>query len=316
MPLVLNLAISIFILMLSSVLLSESIEAFGSKLSLSHSFTGAIISPMFTSLPELVVLVTSIIILGRISGSEIAAGTIIGEPFMVSSLGFAAMAISYMIGKNGLRARDIDPIIPRTFLIMAGTFPIMLIPALFGGMLLRVFVIVLLIILYILIVRYFTRHRRNSQNNGNQEGRKFKSTIIILISGIILLLIGSVLIVNSINDISILYHLNAEITALFLVPIGTIIPETMVAVIWAYKGKINLAIGALVGEEFLFTTIYPIIGILFTKWVVYWQGSLAVVLTSIFSILAGLSLIGKNRRILALLFSFFTLIIFIILIVY
>jgi len=290
---ILDLILSLVLLIISSMLFTESVEQIGNSLNFAHSFTGAIISPLFTSVPELVVIIISIVIVGGGQGSDIASGTIIGEPFMVSSLGFFLLSLSYIIGRNNFKSIKLDNVFSRTFIVLSIVFPIMLIPVYFHGLFSKIFSSILLALIYILLLSYYRKKGTNISEESEKREKTF-STLIKLSIGFIILLIGSDLLIKTINSISISYRIDAEVVSILIIPIGTILPETMNAVIWAFKGKINLAIGALIGEEVLFATFYPIIGILFTRWLIDRNGSIAIILTSVFSFITGI-LILKNK---------------------
>ncbi len=304
------LILSLFLLILSSILFTESIEQIGNRLKFAHSFTGTIISPLFTSIPELVVIMISIIVVGGGQGSDIASGTIIGEPFMVSSLGFFLLSISFIMGKNSFKSIKLDRVFSSAFVLIAIMFPVMLIPVYFHIIFSRIFTSLFLALMYFIILYYYQKRGTNISEE-NSKNDKAIPMLIKLSIGFIILLIGSDILIKTINSISISYRLDAEVVSIIVIPLGTIIPETMNAVIWAFRGKINLAVGALLGEELLFATFYPILGIVMTRWLIDRNGSIAIFLTSIFSFFAGI-LIWKNKGWqLLMLLSFMMLIIFI-----
>jgi len=312
---ILNLILSLLLLIISSLLFTESIERIGNSLKFAHSFTGAIISPLFTSIPELVVIIISITIVGGAQGSDIASGTIIGEPFMVSSIGFFLLSLSYIIGKNNFKSVELDSVFSRTFIVLSIVFPVMLIPVYFHGLFSKIFSTILLALIYILILSYY---RKNGMNISEEikKTERIAITLIKLSIGFIILLIGSDLLIKTIDSISISYRIDAEVVSILIIPIGTILPETMNAMIWAFRGKINLAIGALIGEEVLFATFYPIIGIAFTRWLIDRSGSIAIIFTSMFSLVAGILILKNKGWQFLLLLSFMILGIFIYIIFY
>ncbi len=315
MAIVLNLIISLVLLIVASILFTESIEKIGNAMKYAHSFTGTIISPLFTSLPELIVIIISIVVVGDGKGSEIVAGTIIGEPFMVSSLGFFLLALSFFFGRNSLRNTKIDTIFPRIFVIFSLIFPIMLIPAFFHGLAVKLITVILLISIYILILNYFQKNRTNEEGSDSKNERKIILMFKLLV-GFAIMLIGSYFLIKTIDSITVTYRIGAELISIIVIPIGTILPETFNAMIWSYKGKMNLAVGSLIGEELLFGTFYPIIGILITKWVIDISGLIAIALTSLFSIITG-SLMWKTKFwIWALLMSFIVLVLYVLAVFY
>jgi cation:H+ antiporter len=91
---ILSLLGSIFLVFVASLLFINALEWLGHHLKLGSSFVGAILSPLFTSLPELIVILIAIFSKIGETGSEIGIGTIFGEPFMVSSLSYGLVGIA------------------------------------------------------------------------------------------------------------------------------------------------------------------------------------------------------------------------------
>lgn len=301
------------ILIVSSFILTLTIEDIGKRGKFSDSFTGSVISPIFTTLPPLVVIILALVVIGSEPGSEIAAGTIIGEPFMVSAVGFPIVAITLLISKRRGRQEELDAVLPKMFIFMGLVFPIMLIPLFFNLLAIRISVAILLVFLYIVFLRFIKGGARNEEAI-DAKIADLRLLILIAISGMVFLLAGSAVLVTGINSLALKANVNHELLTILIVPIGTIAPETMNSLIWASRGKTNLALGALTGEEMVFATLYPALGILASQWIITVDGILAIALTSFFSILIGLiSLKFRNALFVFLIFfaSFVTFLIFI-----
>lgn len=283
-----EIATGIVMLIVSSLLLTMSIEEIGKRGRFSESFTGAVISPIFTALPELVVIVLALLLIGSESGSEIAAGTIIGEPFMVSAIGFPAVAMVLLAARKRGKVEDVKPVLSRTLVFMGLIFPIMLIPWHFNSIAVKVLVSVVLVLLYYVFFKSI-RGKENLEVEATVIRIRNKPLLwFITGAGVVLLLVGSTLLVRGINGFYLSTGVSQELITILLVPIGTIVPETLNAVIWAHRGKTSLAIGAMAGEEMYFATFFPALGILASRWVITFNGVLAIVLTSSFSIVVGL----------------------------
>ncbi|MEM0140997.1 MAG: hypothetical protein QXN66_03050 [Thermoplasmatales archaeon] len=278
-----GIIIGVLALVFSSLALTASIENIGSKLRFSDSLTGALLSPMFTALPELIIIAEAIILIGRSPGSEIAAGTIIGEPFMVSSLGMPAAVIVLSISKRKRgELEKIDGSLSRIMLLLGIVFPIMLIPHFLNTILVRIAVSLCLVLIYVALIFLL---------KGQEEisGKRIPSKLFIVLvtAGLILLLSGSTILVSSINEFANQSGISRELMGILIIPIGTIVPETMNSLVWASKYRTNLSISALLGEELMFTTIFPAIGIAASSWIITYYGIVAVVLFSSFSIVVG-----------------------------
>lgn len=282
----LDIIAGIVMLIVSSFILTFSIEDIGKMGKFSDSFTGSVISPIFTALPELVIIITALAIIGFQSGSEIAAGTIIGEPFMVSAIGFPMMGIILFIARRKGKKEDLDEVLPKVFIFIGLVLPIMLVPWFFKILLVKILVAILLVFLYVIFLR-FVRGGRTEEEATNIEISGRGRLIAVLIVGVGLLLAGATILVRSIDSLASNLDVNRELITILIVPIGTIVPETMNSLIWASRGKTNLAVGALTGEEIYYATFFPALGMLASSWIITSDGILAVALTSFFSILIG-----------------------------
>jgi hypothetical protein len=73
------------IVFIAALIFTNAIEWIASQLKLGCSFVGAIIAPLFTSIPEMVVFLVAIFAYSGEAGKDIGVGTIYGQPFMASS---------------------------------------------------------------------------------------------------------------------------------------------------------------------------------------------------------------------------------------
>lgn len=278
----------IVLLVVSSFILTSTIEDLGKRGKFSSSFTGAIISPIFTSLPELIVILTALILVGNVSGSEIAAGTIIGEPFLVSAIGFPIMAIAMLAARRKGSGERLDAVMPKTMIFVGLVLPIMIIPSLFQSWPVRILIAAFLVIIYLLFARFVRQESLEESEFIVGEIRNRTALIFLIATGTVLLVAGSAILVRSVDNLAFQTGINRELIAILIIPIATIVPETLNSVIWGAKLKTNLAVGALLGEETFFATIYPMLAILASRWVITENGIVAIFLTSLFSIAIGL----------------------------
>jgi len=185
----------------------------------------------------------------------------------------------------------------------------MLVPFYFHFTAVRVSVAIILIFLYVIFLR-FVKGSGLVEEEPKVKIENLKLLVLALVTGIILLLAGSTILVGGINSLATELNVNRELLSILIIPIGGIAPETMNSFIWASRGKMNLAIGALIGEELLFATLYPALGIIASQWGITSQGILAIVLTSSFSILVGLISYRFRRAFYVYILFFVLLIVF------
>jgi cation:H+ antiporter len=105
---------SLVLVFISSLLFVNALEWLGNHLKLGSSFVGAILSPLFTSLPELIVILIAIFSNMGKAGPEIGIGTIFGEPFMASSLSYGLVGIAVIIGFFAKKRAGTTLVIDRT----------------------------------------------------------------------------------------------------------------------------------------------------------------------------------------------------------
>lgn len=279
----------IVMLIVSSFILTLTIEEIGKRGKFTERFTGTVISPIFTAMPELVIIIIALVLVGKEPGSEVAAGTIIGEPFMVSAIGFPVVALTLLLVRRKRKIEAIDPILSKSLIYFGLVFPIMLIPLFFGFVAVRITVAAVLVLLYLVFLLFVKGKETFEEEATSIRIRNRALLSLIVASGVVLLIGGSTMLVQGIDSLSLQTGINRELITILLVPIGTIVPETMNAIIWALRSKTSLAIGAMAGEEMYFATFFPALGILASQWVVTFNGIVAILLTSSFSIALGLT---------------------------
>jgi cation:H+ antiporter len=120
------------------------------------------------------------------------------------------------------------------------------------------------------------------------------SMVIQALCSAILLYIGSERLVDSVKELALHTGISEMGLALVIVPAATAIPETASALIWGYRGRDTLSIGALVGEKILYSTFYPGLGLLLTSWVLDSHAYMSVVATTVISLVL-LYYIAKQR---------------------
>jgi len=286
---VLNLLISMFIVFLAAIFFVNAIEYIGCKFYLGSSFVGAIVAPIFTSLPEMIVFIVALFG-GAPSGERIGIGTIFGQPFMASSLSYGLVGIMVLLGYY-LKRRDspilkIDKslIVPYAFITVL--YPTTLLPSFFGF---HKFFSIFFLFTYLMYV-YVMYKKGITEIIEDAESPYFckiipnpVGVIAQLSFAVVLLYIGSHELVNSVDILAREMGISALGLALIVVPAATAIPETASALIWGFRGKDTLSMGSLIGEKILYSTFYPGLGLLLTSWVLDIHAYLSVLATTIIS---------------------------------
>jgi cation:H+ antiporter len=291
---------SFALVFISSLLFINALEWIGHHLKLGSSFVGAILSPVFTSLPELIVILIAIFSNLGSTGSEIGIGTIFGEPFMASSLSYGLVGIAVIIGYFAKRRDSSTLVIDKTlavpYIFVIILFPLTLIPGFIHATWLRYLFGLMFLVFFIFYVQLMFRRRKNELIEESEElilAKFLPESIsyqrvglsVQILAAAVLLFIGSRYLVSSVAAIAEHIQVSPMGLAIIIIPAATAIPETITAIIWGFKGKDTMSIGSLVGEKILYCTFYPALGLFLTSWVLDIHAVFSVIVTSIISLI-------------------------------
>ena len=262
----------------ASLLFTEAAERLGEEMDLGSSFLGSVVSPLFTSTPELAVLLISVFLYGR-EGGDIGAGTVLGEPFTIATLSIPAIllaaAIGSALGRRG-RGMEVDRELSVPYAFFAILYPLVLLPAALAAS----------------YIAYAMSRRSGSPVEAEGPtiieralGGSRAAVAIQLAASVPLLLAGSYVMVGSTADMSRALGIPAISLSIIIIPLATALPETLSSLIWAFRGRDTLAVGALIGESVIFSTVYPALGILLTGWRLNSAAILSVAATELASII-------------------------------
>jgi cation:H+ antiporter len=303
--LILLLLLSILTVFISALLFVNAIEFLGSQYKIGGPFVGSILSPLFTSLPELIVLIVAVFGLGGAMGEAVGVGTIFGEPLMASSLSYGLVGILALVGyylkKREHKTLQVNTSLAIPFIFVTILFPLTLIPSLMASSIVRIlFGIGFLIAYFGYLIFMYRRKGLEQIENAKMPyicriiPSKSIGGFVQLIVSVVVLYFGAREMVGVVNQLALGLGLSAMGLAIIVVPAATAVPETASALIWGFRGQDSLSIASLVGEKVLYTTLFPGIGLLLTTWVLDIHAYLSVLATTTISIVM-LFLILKKR---------------------
>jgi cation:H+ antiporter len=290
-----GLIFNMVVVFVGSLLFVNAIEYLGCRFQLGGPFVSATLSPLFTSLPELIIFLVAIFSLGGISGQEIGVGTLFGQPFMASSLSYGLVGLVAIVGYRLKKRRDtvlsVSKHLTLPYIFITVLFPATLIPSLFNSSIVRYGFALLFFGAYAVYI-ILTARKKNLEAIEEAEkpyicrliGHPTYGGTLQLIAAVILIYFASTQMVASVKAIAEAIGINALGLSIILIPLATAIPETTSAIIWAWRGKDTLGVGALVGEKVLFATFYPALGLLLTAWVLDIYAYVSVVATTVVSL--------------------------------
>ncbi|GGP20232.1 sodium/calcium exchanger membrane region [Thermocladium modestius] len=270
----------IAIVMLGSYLFTEGAEGIGSRFSLSASFLGSVVSPVFTSMPEAVVILISMIEGAR----DVGVGTVFGEPFMAATISYSLVAVSALLG--GHVVLDVERSLSAPYILVIAAYPFTLLASAglhwIGGL--------ILLSAYLLFIIYM----RRGPPAGEGEYSSTRWFLPKLLLSIALMPLGSHLLIEGVESTANYLGVGELALSLVLVPLATALPETMSAMIWAFKGRGTLSVGALIGEQVVFSTLYPAVFLLTVGFPVGTAIEWSVTVTTLSSLIL-LPLVSRRR---------------------
>ena len=322
---ILSLLGSIALVFISSILFINVLEWLAHHLKLGSSFVGAIVSPLFTSLPELIVILIAIFSKMGETGPAIGIGTIFGEPLMASSLSYGlvgfAVIIGYLTKKRASATMVIDRTLSLPYIVIIVLFPLTLIPGFVHLSWVRFFFGFFFLTAFVVYISLMYRKRMAELIEKSEEliftrivpesdySEKIASAAQILVA-VGLLYFGSRYLVSSVANIAQGINISPLGLAMIVIPAATAIPETITAVIWGHKGQDTLSIGSLVGEKVLYSTFYPALGLFLTSWVLDIHAVFSVIVTTVISLILLYSILKRRLPWYALFLGFILFVVY------
>jgi len=290
---VLELIFGMVLVLFSALAFVNAIEFLGYRFGLGSSFVGAILSPLFTSLPELTVFLVALLS-GVRGGQEIGIGTIFGQPFMASSLSYGLVGLvvllGYRMGRRNSEKLRVDRSLALPYLFVTLLFPLTLIPGFVRNDHVRLaFGLFFLASFVVYMALMYSRKGAGVMEEAEKPffgilGREVEMAFLQLAVAVAVLYYGSERLVSAVSSIAAATGISPLGIALVLIPAATAIPETATALIWGYRGMDTLSLGSLVGEKILYSTFYPGVGLLFTSWVIDDHAVFSVITTTVVSL--------------------------------
>lgn len=277
-------AVSLTVLLKASDWFIESAEEIGLSLGASPFIIGVTIVAFGTSLPELAAGVASVLS----NESEIVVNTVVG-----SNIANIALVLGLV------------PIVARKITLEYNIWHIDM-PYLWGSAFLFGFVLldgqVLLYesILLLIGIVVFLYYSFRGQGDGNQEDKKKASvrSYIMLVVGGVLVWLAADYTITAIKELSAIAGIPPGVIALTMVAVGTSLPEIIVSLSAARKGKPSIAVGNVLGSNIFNTFVVMSIPSFFGEleipdMVLQFSLPLMICLTMLFGIMS------NNRRITA-----------------
>jgi len=249
---ILVLAVSLYFLSKSADWFTESAEKIGLWLRISPFLVGVTIVAIGTSLPELFSSIFAVIE----GSSEIVAGNVIGSNItnILLILGVSALVAKKIKIEESFLRIDLMVFITSVFILFLVSL---------NGVITFVETLVLLTcfvtyIFYIIKTKKTVEPKEVKPLDVKRESLK-PSVYIKLIISVIVLFISAKYTIDGIIAISESFAIGTEIIAATVVAFGTSLPELVVSVNAARKGKAEIAVGNVLGSNIF--NIFAVVGI-------------------------------------------------------
>lgn len=277
------LILSIGLVCLACFLFNNAMEWLAKIYELSEGTIGSVLSVIGTSLPQMVVPLIAFIFFRQSETIQIGVGTIIGTPFVLSTLGFGLIGATIItLAKKGERSSEIDAdqmIISRNLKFFLITYSF----AVFSGLLITEkapkivvgFIVLMIYVYYIyrnVVYEEMAIQEMHTPLFFSPRGEEItlQITFVQLILSLVGLIGGGYLFVYTMKDISLTVgaqsQLAALILAIILVPMVIEIPSKFNTIIWLRESKDTLALADIISGMVFQACVLVMIGILFSPW--------------------------------------------------
>ena len=238
--------VGIVLVILGADWLTKGASDLARRLKMSELMIGLTIVALGTSLPELVISVSSAlsgnsgISLGNVLGSNIFNGMLIlGVTAMITPIAFSGKMLSREIPFN-LLASIVILLVSGSMLV--GGAPGEYITR-YGGMLLLCFCAV--------FVRYTFSLKSGDEEETAQQPMSVGKILLFIAGGFAALIFGGKMFVSGASDIARGFGLSEALIGITIVSAGSSLPELAVSVNAARKGNVGIALGNVLGSNIL-----------------------------------------------------------------
>ncbi len=268
---ILLLGLGIIFLIVGSDLFVDSGSAIGKTFKISELLLGVTIVAFGTSLPELIVALTS----AQAGSSEIAIGNILGTNVFNTCVILAVIALVKPVKfKRDTVRKDMYMSVITAFVLL-----IMMADKILCGATVNELTRtegLILLVLFGMFVYYTLYDFAGYWKARKEENKEFKlklkdidsltKNILLMILGITMVFLGANWSVGAVEEIAKLVGISETFIAVLVVAIGTSLPEIFTSIAAVKKDKHDIAVGNLIGSNMfnillvlgLATTIHPI----------------------------------------------------------
>jgi cation:H+ antiporter len=228
-------------------LLIEQSERIALKFNISEFVIGATLIALGTSLPEMAASIAA----SSNGQTEIAVANVIGSNVLNITL---VLATVFLIAKNINPNRDFFAKDSTWALVPVLVFILMII----DGVISR-FDALLLLLLMASYLMFLLQDSKNMPEEDldelDTEHFSWAKVLPIVIVGLLLVVLGAHFTVESATNIAKSFGISEWVIGIIMISLGTSLPELTVSITAALKGKVDMAIGNIIGSNMANTTV-------------------------------------------------------------
>ncbi|MCD6359286.1 MAG: sodium:calcium antiporter [Armatimonadetes bacterium] len=261
-------------------LFTNAIEWLGVKLKLSTGACGSVLAAVGTALPETIVPIVAILVIGGESSKEVGIGGILGAPFMLATLAFAVTAIGVLVyTRSGRRRTSELQVDTRVLSHDLGYFLVVYVAAIGSSFLpwhwAKLTVAAGLLVLYAYYVWQHFRTGHSIEEEFNMaplrltpsvENPRLRWVVGQTLVALGCIFVGAHVFVEHLTEIARSASASPLVLSIIITPIATELPEKFNSVLWVRDSKDTLAMGNITGAMVFQSTIPVTVGLLFTPW--------------------------------------------------
>ena len=228
-------------------LLIEQSERIALKFNIPEFIIGATLIALGTSLPEM----AASIVASYNGQSQLAVANVIGSNVLNITL---VLATVFLIARNINPNRDFFAKDSTWALVPVLVFVLMII----DGVISRFDAMLLLLLMgaYLMFLLQDAKNMPEEDIVNLEDGTfSWSKTMPILFAGLVLVIIGAHFTIESASSIAKSFGISEWVIGIIMVSLGTSLPELTVSITAAMKGKVDMAIGNIIGSNMANTTV-------------------------------------------------------------
>ncbi len=235
-------------------LVEQLVYYFSARLGRSTASVAMIIAPIITSSPELAVFIIALL-QGK---ADVAWGSIVAQPFMASTVIYPVVVItallSWALGRRTARMPHVHRYVAVPLLVFTlPLIPVLLLHPQSYRLYGRLYGLSILAVYFVYAWRALSREAEAHESPRLYLG----NPALQIAASIAALYFGGEWLVSGIADMGSALGLDETALAVLLVPVATVLPESITGLIFIARGRDDEGVSVIVGEKALYGTFYP-----------------------------------------------------------